>query len=346
METESKLEGSGMRNVFKGLTLEKVLMKPLSIKWSAELGVFTILIVLCVALSIMSPSFFTTSNILNIFRQVSANGLIALGQLLVIISGGIDLSVGAIIAFTSIISAKLMLTGMSAALAIPLTLCVGMLVGLLNGVLISKGRIAPFIATLSTMTIFRGFTYIMTQGIPVYGFSDNLFKYIGLGYIGQIPFPVIVTLIGFVVVGVFLKKTRTGRRIYAVGSNSEAAKMCGISITKIQMLVYALSGLLATIGGIIISSKLNAGVPQTGYGAELDAIAAVVIGGASLVGGVGFVYGTGIGTLIVGVVQNGLNLLNVYSYWQSVIVGIVILVAVLSGQINIKSNRKKRTKRG
>lgn len=296
---------------------------------SSNLGILIILVGLCTMLSFLSKDFLTASNLLNVLRQCSPASLLALGQLLVILTGGIDLSVGSVAAFTSVIAAMIMVRGYNGVLAMTLACCVGILLGASNGLLVARGRIPPFIASLGIMSISRGITYIVTKGIPVYGISDRYFRSLGLGYIGGIPFPVILVVCLFLVVGFVLRRTRTGRYIYAVGSNSEAARMSGVSVARTQMVVYVLSGLLATVGGLIVSSRLNAGVPQSGYGDELDSIAAVVIGGASLAGGRGFVSGTAIGVLIVGVVRNGLNLLNVYPYWQNVVVGGVIVIAAL-----------------
>lgn len=319
-----------MSEIKKRFTINKRLL------WSTEFGITAIFIIIVLGLSISTPVFFTVTNIFNVLRQVSADGITSLGQLLVIVSGGIDLSVGSISAFTAVIMAKLLIAGVNSIVSLILVCIIGSMVGSFNGVLVSKGKVAPFIATLSSMTIFRGITYIITQGIPVYGITDNFFKFIGLGYVSIVPFPVIITLILFIIIGFMLKRMRVGRYIYAVGSNMEAARMSGVKIVNVQIVVYTISGLMATIGGLILASKLNAGVPQMGYGAELDSIAAVVIGGASLAGGKGFVYGTIIGALIIGMVRNGLNLLEVYPYWQSVVVGIVILIAVLTSQITIK----------
>lgn len=286
------------------------------------------LLILSGLLSILSPRFLTNSNLFNVLRQTSLNAIIAVGMTFVILTGGIDLSVGSILAFSSAVAANLAHNGVSAAVAILVGLAIGTILGLLNGLIITQGNIPPFIATLAMMTMARGATLVYSEGQPITGLGDG-FYFIGNGYIGQIPLPVVITIIALLLGYYILTQTRTGRYIYAVGSNENAAKLTGINTKHVKTLVYAISGFTAALSGIIIISRLNSAPPTVGSGAELDAIAAVVLGGTSLAGGEGHIAGTFIGALIIGVLNNGLNLLNVSSYYQQFAKGVVILIAVL-----------------
>lgn len=279
-------------------------------------------------LSVLSPRFLTYSNLFNVLRQTSLNAIIAVGMTFVILTWGIDLSVGSILAFSSAIAASLAHNGTSAIVAILAGLAIGTILGLLNGLIITQGHIPPFIATLAMMTMARGATLIYSDGQPITGLGEGLY-FIGNGYVGKIPLPVIITIIALVVGHYILSQTRTGRYIYAVGSNEDAAKLTGINTKLTKTIVYAISGFTAALSGIIIISRLNSAPPTAGAGAELDAIAAVVLGGTSLAGGQGHIAGTFIGALIIGILNNGLNLLNVSSYYQQFAKGVVILIAVL-----------------
>lgn len=285
------------------------------------------LIGLIIILSFLSEYFLTLPNLLNVARQVSINAILAFGMTFVILTGGIDLSVGSILALTATITAKLLATGYHPVIAIAVGLIAGIVLGLLSGVLIAKGKMAPFIVTLGMMTIARGFTLILADGRPISGFAKS-FRFLGAGYIGRVPFPVLIMIVIFVICFIVLKKTTFGRYVYAVGGNEKATKLSGINIDTIKMGVYALSGLLAAISGIILTSRLNSAQPTAGTGYELDAIAAVVLGGTSLAGGQGGVIGTIVGALIIGILNNGLNLLDVSSFYQLVAKGAVILIAV------------------
>jgi ribose transport system permease protein len=285
-------------------------------------------LLIIVVLSFTADNFLTVNNLLNVFRQVSINALIAFGMTFVILTGGIDLSVGSILALSSALTAGMMGSGMDTWLAVILGLGAGALMGAINGLFIAKGRLAPFIVTLATMTIFRGLTLVYTNGKPITGLNKD-FAFLGKGYILQIPTPIIWMVVTFVVVYIILKHTTFGRRVYAVGSNEEATWLSGISTNKVKILVYSISGLLASVSGIILTSRLNSAQPTAGASYELDAIAAVVLGGTSLSGGKGWVVGTLIGAIIIGVLNNGLNLMNVSSFYQQVVKGAVILIAVL-----------------
>lgn len=286
------------------------------------------LLVIVIILSFISPDFLTISNIFNVLRQVSINALIAFGMTFVILTGGIDLSVGSIIALSSALTAGIMVGETNPWLAVGAGLIAGTLMGTVNGVIISRGKIAPFIATLATMTIFRGLTLVYTEGKPIAGLPSS-FGIIGRGYLFQIPMPVIWMLVAFAILFVVLKYTSFGRYVYALGGNEEATRLSGIDTNRVKTYVYSLSGLLAAISGIILTSRLNSAQPTAGTSYELDAIAAVVLGGTSLSGGKGWIVGTLIGAMIIGVLDNGLNLLNVSSFYQQVVKGGVILLAVL-----------------
>ncbi|WP_276643836.1 ribose ABC transporter permease [Caldibacillus debilis] len=295
-----------------------------------KMGPLLGLLLIVIVLTILSPNFLTVTNILNVFRQVSINALLAFGMTYVILTGGIDLSVGSILALCSALAAGFMTDSMDPVLAVSAGLVLGALMGAANGFVIAKGKVAPFIATLATMTIFRGLTLVYTEGRPITGFSDSVaFKMIGRGYFLGVPVPVYIMLAIFLILYLVLKKTTFGRGVYAVGGNEEASRLSGLNVDRIKIGVYTISGLLSAFAGIILASRLNSAQPTAGISYELDAIAAVVIGGTSLSGGRGRIAGTLIGALIIGVLNNGLNLLNVSSFYQQVVKGGVILLAVL-----------------
>ena len=283
---------------------------------------------LCVVLSLLSPRFLRWGNILNVLTQTSLNAVMAIGMTFVILTGGIDLSVGSVLAFSGMITAGMIRSGFNVWIAVIAGLAVGTALGFVNGLSVTKGKVPPFIATLAMMTMARGATLVYSNGQP----KSNLgkaFGFLGQGRILSIPVPVIILLLVFIISYYILGQTSTGRYIYATGSNEKAAKLSGIKTDNIKLLVYAISGFTAALTGMVVTSMLDSASPNAGTGAELDAIAAVVLGGTSLSGGQGSVVGTIIGALIIGVLNNGLNLLNVSSYYQQLIKGVVILVAVL-----------------
>jgi inositol transport system permease protein len=295
----------------------------------SKYGIYFAFLLLTGVLSIISPSFLTASNIIDILRQISVNGIIAVGMTLVIITAGIDLSVGSIVALSAVMATSFAHPGeYPLIVAIMVGLVAGFLCGAINGVLIAKKRLAPFIVTLGMMTAARGMALVYTNGRPVINLSDS-YNQIGGGYFLGIPLPVVIFL--FVVLfGVFiLHYTRFGRYIYAVGGNELAAKVSGINTDTILIAVYAITGALAGLAGIVLSSRVMSASPALGQGYELDAIAAVVIGGTSLMGGVGTIAGTIAGALIIGVMNNGLDMMNVSSYWQQIVKGVIIVMAVL-----------------
>lgn len=290
------------------------------------LGLFLIVIVI----TILNPSFMTTDNVLNILRQVSISALIAFGMTFVILTGGIDLSVGSTLALTGAVAATMLASGIDPVLTILAALLLGAVLGAVNGVIIAKGKVAPFIATLATMTIYRGLTLVYTDGRPVSDLGNEItFQMLGKGYFFGIPVPVCTMILAFIVLYVIMHQTTFGRRVYAVGGNEAASKLSGINVDRVKIAVYSLTGMLAALSALILTSRLNSAQPTAGTSYELDAIAAVVLGGTSLTGGKGWIFGTLVGALIIGVLNNGLNLIGVSSFFQQVVKGIVILIAVL-----------------
>ncbi|OZB98335.1 ribose ABC transporter permease [Paenibacillus sp. XY044] len=305
----------------KGFQLSQVMQK---------LGPLLGLIILIIIVSVLNPSFLEPLNILNLLRQVSINALIAFGMTFVILTGGIDLSVGSILALSSAFVANMLVSGFDPILAIIIGCLLGGVMGMVNGLLITKGKMAPFIATLATMTVFRGLTMVYTDGNPITGLGDSrLFQLFGRGYELGIPVPAITMIITFVILWVILNKTPFGRKTYAIGGNEKASIVSGIKVPRVKIMIYSLAGLLSALAGAILTSRLNSAQPTAGTSYELDAIAAVVLGGTSLSGGRGRIVGTLIGALIIGTLNNGLNLLGVSSFYQMVVKGIVILIAVL-----------------
>ncbi|MGL5346148.1 MAG: ribose ABC transporter permease [Peptostreptococcaceae bacterium] len=309
-------------------------LKELLIKYKSLVG----LVLLIAVVSILNPAFLSTKNILNILRQTSVNAIIAAGMTFVILTGGIDLSVGSILAISGAVCASLMVSGQNMIIAVLIAIVIGGAVGFLNGFVIAKGKLQPFIATLATMTVLRGLMLVFTDGKPITLGSGELavaFGKIGGGNLFGIPTPVIIMIVVFLVCGYILNNTKMGRYTYALGSNEEATKLSGLNTDKIKIWVYTISGILASVAGIIITSRLYSAQPTAGTGYELDAIAAVVLGGTKLAGGKGKISGTIIGALIIGVLSNALNILDVSSYYQMMVKGVVILIAVL---LDRKSN--------
>lgn len=313
---------------------KQVDIKKLLIKYKSLVGLFMLIVIV----SILSPSFLSARNILNILRQTSVNAIIAAGMTFVILTGGIDLSVGSVLALSGAFVASLLVSEQSILVAIIAAIIAGGIVGFLNGFVIAKGKLQPFIATLATMTILRGLTLVFTHGKPITLGSNKLamaFGKIGGGTILSIPVPVIITILVFIVCYYILNNTKMGRYTYALGGNEEATKLSGLNTDKIKIWIYTISGILSAIAGIIITSRLYSAQPTAGTGYELDAIAAVVLGGTKLTGGKGKISGTIVGALIIGVLSNALNILDVSSYYQMMVKGVVILIAVL---LDRKSN--------
>lgn len=299
------------------------------------------LLVLILIVSVINPDFFTLDNILNILRQTSVNAIIAVGMTFVILIAGIDLSVGSILALTGAIAATMVNSELPVFFVLPATLLIGTLLGGISGVIVAKGKVQAFIATLVTMTLLRGLTMVYTDGRPIStGFSDTAdsFAYLGTGYLFGIPVPIWLMAFVFAVAWYVLKHLRIGRYIYALGGNESAAQLSGINVNNIKIFVFAVSGFLSALAGLIVTSRLSSAQPTAGVSYELDAIAAVVVGGTSLMGGKGRVMGTLIGALIIGFLNNALNLLDISSYYQMIAKALVILAAVLAD--NYLGNKK------
>ncbi|HDY7475970.1 TPA: ribose ABC transporter permease [Vibrio vulnificus] len=304
----------------------------ISKEWLIEQKSLIALLFLIVVVSFLNPNFFTVDNILNILRQTSVNAIIAVGMTLVILTAGIDLSVGSVLALCGAFAASLVAMEVPVLIAVPTALLAGATLGAISGIIIAKGKVQAFIATLVTMTLLRGVTMVYTDGRPIStGFTDtaDAFAWFGTGYALGIPVPVWLMVVVFAAAWYLLNHTRFGRYVYALGGNESATRLSGINVDKVKIGVYAICGLLAALAGIIVTSRLSSAQPTAGMGYELDAIAAVVLGGTSLMGGKGRIMGTLIGALIIGFLNNALNLLDVSSYYQMIAKAAVILLAVM-----------------
>jgi len=290
------------------------------------------LVVMIVIVSFLNPNFFTTGNILNILRQTAINAVMAVGMTLVILTAGIDLSVGSVLALCGAVGASLIAAELPIVVAVGAALGLGAVLGGMSGLIIAKGKVQAFIATLVSMTLVRGLTLVYTDGRPIStGFTDtaDAFSFIGTGYMLGIPVPIWIMVLTFAAAWYLLNHTKLGRHIYALGGNESATKLSGINVDAIKISVYAIAGFLSALSGLIVTSRLSSAQPTAGYGYELDAIAAVVLGGTSLMGGKGTIMGTLLGALIIGFLNNALNLLDVSSYYQMIAKALVILLAVL-----------------
>ena len=296
--------------------------------YGRQLGTLSGLLGLIVVLWILTPHFLTVSNLLNVAQQATIIAIIAVGMTFVIITGGIDLSVGSVLAFAGVVMASALHSGVPFPLALLIGLGVGLLSGVVNGLLITIGRLPPFIATLGMMSVARGAALMFTEGRPISGFSEG-FRSIATGEILLIPAPVVIMIVVYLIAHFVLKRTKLGRYTYAIGGNEEAALLSGINVRLNKTMVYGIAGVLSGLAAILLTARLNSAQPIAGMSYELDAIAATVIGGTSLLGGEGTVLGTLIGALIMAVLRNGLNLLSVSSFFQQVVIGSVIIFAVL-----------------
>ncbi|MDT8859262.1 ABC transporter permease [Alkalihalobacillus sp. MEB130] len=330
MSLEVEKAESKQTESFKNKKLAKNLLN--------KYGILIILILLIVLMSILTPHFLSTTNMINIVRQMSIIGIIAIGVTPIIITKGIDLSSGSLVALVSVVVASFAQGDYPLIVPILAALGVGLLAGFINGTLVAKGMLAPFIATLGMMTAARGAAMLYSDGRPIGGISES-FTFIGQGIVFGIPVPVIIFAFVGLVTWILLNKTKVGRYVYAIGGNEQAAVTAGINVSRIKLMVYAYAGLLGGIAGMILTSRIASGQPQAGIMFELDAIAAAVIGGTSLFGGIGTVGGTIIGALIIGVMNNGLDLLGVSSYWQQIVKGAIIVAAVY---IDSRKNRRKK----
>jgi ribose transport system permease protein len=293
-----------------------------------ELNILSVLILVGIVISIFSPYFLTTNNLMGVFRSFSLVGIMSIGMMLVIITGGIDLSVGSVMGLSSLMTALAFQHGLGPLPAVLSGLCAGLMVGAFNGFLITWIQLPPFIATLGTLSIGRGLMYIITKGVPLTPDVPDSFTFIGQGYFGFVPVPVVIMLLLTVCFSILMRRTRFGRHVYATGGNEVAAQLSGVRTHRIKFTVYALSGLIAALAGVVSFSRFVSAEPASGFGAELDVIAAAAIGGASLSGGVGSVEGAIIGAALAGIITNGVVLLNIDTYAQQAITGCVILIAV------------------
>lgn len=290
-------------------------------------GVVVVLAVLISFFTVKTDVFLTPANLINVFRQVSIVGICAVGMTFVILTGGIDLSIGSIIAVSSVFAASLMKSGHGEVTSTIIALGAGVLIGLINGAMINELKISPLISTLGSMTVLRGIAYIITDGLPVHGFSKS-YRFLGQGHISGVPVPVIIMAIVFVIGYIILNKTPFGRYVYGVGGNEEATMMSGVSVKKVKYMTYALSGLMAALAGVVLLSRINSGQPNAGIGYELDVVTAVVLGGISVNGGEGKLTGVLAGIFIMGILTNGMILMNINEYYQSVAKGLVLITAV------------------
>ena len=294
-----------------------------------QLTLVFLLVVEVVIFAILSGNFLTGSNIINILRQVSVTGISAMGMFMIILLGDIDLSVGSMYAFIGVLCAYTFRATGSSVLTVLVAIGLGLLIGLFNGVITAKFGISAFITTLATMSICRGFAYILTGGTPI-GITDQKFVFLGSGYVaGVVPLPIIFMIIVIAIVYFAMYKTRFGRHVYATGGNMQATEWSGINTKQIKILVFMIAGLLNGFASIILAGRLGGGLPAAGEGAEMDVITAVVLGGTSMTGGKGKLWGVIIGVLIIGILTNGLTMIGVSTYWQKVVKGAIILVAVV-----------------
>ncbi|WP_212524389.1 ABC transporter permease [Actibacterium sp. MT2.3-13A] len=293
-----------------------------------EFGVLVALLLVGALISLATPYFLTTNNLMGVFRAFSLTAIMSIGMVMVIITGGIDLSVGSAMGLASLVTALTFGAGYSTAAAIAAGLGTGLAFGLFNGLLITAIGLPPFIATLGSLSIGRGMMYMITHGVPVTPETPEIFSVIGQGYVGPVPVPVIIMVALMIIFAIVMRRTRFGRHVYATGGNEYAARLSGVKVNRIKLAVYVLSSTIASLAGVIGFSRYLSAEPASGFGSELDVIAAAAIGGASLAGGIGSVTGAVIGAALVGVIANGVVLLNINTYAQQAITGGVILIAV------------------
>lgn len=333
MEIENKRKDESFLN-------EKI-VEPIKGYFRRNYGVLAGLIVLCILLTITSDAFFQVNNLINVLRQISINAILAVCLTFAILIGQIDLSVGSIVAASGCFSIVLLADGSPLWLALLVGILSGAAFGFINGIFVSRTKIPSFIVTLATQTAIRGIAYISTGGYPVSS-NNDVFNEIGNGYLGKIPVPVIIMIAILLFAAVTLGRTKFGRHMYAIGGNREAAKYSGIDVKNVELIVFIISGILAAIAGIILAARLYSGQPTVGTGYEGDAIAAAVLGGTSFAGGIGTIGGTLLGALVIGVLNNGLNLLQVSFYYQLVVKGIVIIAAVFFDTMKKDLIKKKK----
>lgn len=301
-------------------------------------GILPILVLICILFSLLTPNFLTPGNAVNILRQASINIVLATGMTFVILTGGIDLSVGSILAVSAVVTVLVSLLPALGWAAVPAGLLAGLLLGLVNGALITFLDVPPFIVTLGSLTALRGAAFLVANGTTVIN-PDLGFAWIGNSYLGPFPWLVVIALLAVLASWFILRQTVLGVQIYAVGGNERAARLTGIKVNRVLLFVYGVSGLLAGLAGIMSASRLYSATGMLGQGYELDAIAAVILGGTSFTGGIGTISGTLLGALIIAVLNNGLTLLNMSYFWQLVVKGLVIIVAVMIDRLRRRSRR-------
>lgn len=326
---------SGGKRVGKGLARWTDLAKAAVAK--KEFSVLVALALLCVVISILSPYFLTVKNIFNVLRQFSIIGILAVGEALIIITGGIDLSVGSLVGLSGIMTGVFVNAGIPPVLLCLLVLGCGCAFGSINGLLVTRIGINPFIATLGMLSIARGSALLITGGLPIS--VENRINFLGDGHVGPVPFPVILMFIVAIIGQVFATRTLPGRNVFAVGNNERAAKLSGIRVERAKLMVFMIMGGLCALSGIVLTGTLSSAAPTAGAGYELDVIAAVVMGGASLSGGVGSIVGVIFGAALMGVLRNGFVLMGVSAYWQVVSIGVVIIAAVSLDSLGAKRKR-------
>jgi ribose transport system permease protein len=292
------------------------------------IGIIVVYVVVFATLSLLSPHFLSFSNVMIGLRQAVFTAIVAFAMIFVITMGGIDLSVGSIVGISGMLAAVFLLDGMNVYLSVGLVLCIGAGIGLFNGLVITIFNIPYFIATLGSMSILRGLIYVYTKGIPLYGLRFPEFRFIGQGYVGVVPTPIIIALALLAVSYYLFYKTRFGRYTVSIGSNEDASRLVGVAVGRIKVLVFMLSGVFCALAGVILASRSEAAIPEAGSAYEMDAIAATVIGGTSMSGGKGNMIGTAFGAVLMATIRNGLSLLNVNTFWHQVVIGIFILFAV------------------
>lgn len=305
------------------------------------MGLWIAFAVLCIVLSISNKFFLTWDNLMTVLRQAAYVAVVACGMTFVISMGGIDLSVGAVMAIAGVIAGTLMAGGTNIYLAIVIAMIAGAVIGACSGVCVAQLGIPDFIVTMAMMSIIRGAVQVITKGIPIYGLVYPEFSFIAQGSVLGIPFPIILTIIVFAVFYYVMYHTRFGRYVISIGSNMESARLVGIPIKRIKISVYALCGFLAAFAGVIMTSRLTAAMPDAGQNYEMDAIAATVIGGTSMSGGKAKLFGTVLGAVMMAVVRNGLNLLAVNTYWHQVVIGAIVLLAVGTDIFSSRASRSK-----
>ncbi len=313
---------------------------PLFLWLKRNLGSMIALLFLCMVLIVSTETFIATQNLLSVLRNICVNVLIAFGMTCVLIQGGIDLSVGSTVAASGVMAVQMANAGLPVAVCILVSLLFGAALGLFNGTVISHTTLPPFIVTLSTQIIVRGVSYILTGGQPTQCNNES-FNNLGTGYVLGVPIPVVIVAIVMLILFFVINRTSFGRHVYAVGGNKEAAKFAGVNVKWVQMRVYMISGITAALAGVVLAARLYSGQPNVGEGFERDAIAASVLGGTSFNGGIGTLGGTVIGGLIIGVLNNGMNLLKINTYWQYVVKGGVILGAVYVDYLKKSRTSKK-----